>query len=68
MLRARTRTSGRPTRAWPVLRVADDAEATLPAANRAPYGLTSAVFGRDLDRTLAVAGRLRAGQVTVDHR
>lgn len=51
-----------------MLRVADDAEAILPAVNRGPYGLTSAVFGRDLDRTLAVAGRLRAGQVTVDHR
>ncbi|MGI5419874.1 aldehyde dehydrogenase family protein [Actinomadura luteofluorescens] len=50
----------------PVLRVADDTEAILAAANRGRYGLSSAVFGRDLDRTLAVAGRLRAGQVTVN--
>ncbi|NYD49703.1 succinate-semialdehyde dehydrogenase/glutarate-semialdehyde dehydrogenase [Actinomadura luteofluorescens] len=50
----------------PVLRVAGDTEAILAAANRGRYGLSSAVFGRDLDRTLAVAGRLRAGQVTVN--
>ncbi|WP_258942169.1 aldehyde dehydrogenase family protein [Actinomadura luteofluorescens] len=50
----------------PVLRVAGDTEAILAAANRGRHGLSSAVFGRDLDRTLAVAGRLRAGQVTVN--
>ncbi|WP_165968835.1 aldehyde dehydrogenase family protein [Actinomadura sp. KC06] len=50
----------------PVLRVGDDTETIIAAANRGRYGLSSAVFGRDLDRTLAVAGRLRAGQVTVN--
>lgn len=50
----------------PVLRVDDDTDALVAAANRGRYGLSSAVFGRDLDRTLAVAGRLRAGQVTVN--
>ncbi|WP_329521272.1 aldehyde dehydrogenase family protein [Spirillospora sp. NBC_01491] len=52
----------------PVLAVADDTEAIVAAANAGSFGLSSAVFGRDLDRTLAVAGRLRTGQVTVnDH-
>jgi succinate-semialdehyde dehydrogenase/glutarate-semialdehyde dehydrogenase len=50
----------------PVLRVDDDVESIIAAANSGEHGLSSAVFGRNLERTLAVAGRLKTGQVTVN--
>lgn len=50
----------------PVSAVTGGVEALIAAANAGSYGLSSAVFGADLDRTLATAGRLRAGQVTVN--
>lgn len=50
----------------PVGAVTGGVDALIAAANAGSYGLSSAVFGADLDRTLATAGRLRAGQVTVN--
>lgn len=50
----------------PILTVDDDIDVVLAAAHAGEHGLSSAVFGRDLDRTLAVAGRMRAGQVVVN--
>jgi aldehyde dehydrogenase (NAD+) len=35
-------------------------------ANDSPYGLSGAVYGTDLDRALAVAGRIRTGTVGVN--
>ena len=35
-------------------------------ANGTPYGLSGAVFSADLDRAVAVARRLRTGQVVVN--
>jgi aldehyde dehydrogenase (NAD+) len=41
----------------------DDAVAV---ANDSPYGLSGAVYGTDLDRAVAVAGRIRTGTVGVN--
>jgi aldehyde dehydrogenase (NAD+) len=48
-----------------VLPYADEAEA-VRIANGTQYGLAAGVFGTDVDRARAVAGRLRAGQVDVN--
>ena len=50
----------------PIHRVDDDIDAIVGVANTGIHGLSSAVFGQDLDRTLSVAGRLRVGQVTIN--
>lgn len=50
----------------PVTSVDGDADDMVRAANAGDLGLSAAVFGRDLDRTLSVAGRLRAGQVVIN--
>lgn len=50
----------------PVTPVDGGIENVLALANAGTLGLSGAVFGRDLDRTLAVAGRLRVGQVVVN--
>ena len=44
----------------PIIRVADEDEA-VRVANDTEYGLSSAVFSRDVQRALAVAGRLQSG-------
>jgi acyl-CoA reductase-like NAD-dependent aldehyde dehydrogenase len=44
----------------------DDDEAILEAANSLPFGLSAAVFTRDLRRAHFFAERLEAGQVTVN--
>ncbi len=44
----------------PVIRVSGDDEA-VRVANDTDYGLSSAVFSRDVRRALAVAGRIQAG-------
>lgn len=49
-----------------VQRVPDDVDSLLSAANSGPFGLSSAVFGTDLDETLAVASRMRTGTVTIN--
>ena len=41
-------------------------EAAIRIANGTPYGLSGAVWGADRDRALAVARRLRTGQVGVN--
>jgi acyl-CoA reductase-like NAD-dependent aldehyde dehydrogenase len=41
-------------------------EAAIRIANGTPYGLSGAVWGADRDRALAVARRLRTGQVAVN--
>jgi acyl-CoA reductase-like NAD-dependent aldehyde dehydrogenase len=41
-------------------------EAAVRIANGTPYGLSGAVWGADRDRALAVARRLRTGQVAVN--
>jgi acyl-CoA reductase-like NAD-dependent aldehyde dehydrogenase len=43
-----------------VIRVADQEEA-IRLANESPYGLSSAVFSRDISRALDVAGRIESG-------
>jgi acyl-CoA reductase-like NAD-dependent aldehyde dehydrogenase len=48
-----------------ILRAADDEEA-LRLANDTDYGLTSAVFGRDLARALSVAERIEAGMCHIN--
>jgi len=48
-----------------ILRAADDEEA-LRLANDTEYGLTSAVFGRDLARALSVAERIEAGMCHIN--
>jgi succinate-semialdehyde dehydrogenase/glutarate-semialdehyde dehydrogenase len=50
----------------PVTSVEGDADDMVRAANAGDLGLSAAVFGRDLDRTLSVAGRLRVGQVVIN--
>ena len=49
----------------PVVEVASAAEA-LELTNASPYGLTAAVFTRDLERGLAFAERARAGWVNIN--
>jgi succinate-semialdehyde dehydrogenase/glutarate-semialdehyde dehydrogenase len=49
----------------PVLKVAAEAEA-LELLNRSPYGLTAAVFTRDLARGLAFAERAEVGWVNIN--
>jgi len=44
----------------------DDAEAAVEIANASSYGLVAGVFTRDLDRALATARALDAGQVFVN--
>ncbi|MET8877202.1 aldehyde dehydrogenase family protein [Nocardia sp. NPDC004604] len=46
--------------------VADD-DAAVALANDTDYGLTSAVFGGDRSRTLALAGLLRHGTTHINH-
>jgi len=48
-----------------VLPYGDEADA-VRIANGTQYGLAAAVFGADADRALAVAGKLRAGQVDIN--
>ena len=48
-----------------VLPYKDEAEA-VRIANGTQYGLAAGVFGADVDRARAVAGRLRAGQVDIN--
>lgn len=50
----------------PVTPVDGGPDEMVRAANAGELGLSAAVFGRDLDRTLSVAGRLRAGQVVIN--
>lgn len=49
-----------------VQRVPDDIESVLAVANSGVFGLSGAVFGTELDETIAVASRLRTGTVTVN--
>ena len=44
----------------PIIRVADEDEA-VRVANDTEYGLSSAIFSRDVQRALAVAGRIQSG-------
>ncbi|EKF21219.1 aldehyde dehydrogenase family protein [Mycolicibacterium hassiacum DSM 44199] len=48
-----------------VLRYRDDDEA-VAIANNSAYGLGGAVYGSDVDRALAVARRIRTGQVSIN--
>jgi benzaldehyde dehydrogenase (NAD) len=48
-----------------VVRV-DGVEQAIAAANDSEYGLAADVFGRDLNRTLAVARRIESGIVHVN--
>jgi aldehyde dehydrogenase (NAD+) len=48
-----------------VLPYTDDADA-VRIANGTQYGLAAGVFGADLDRARAIAGKLRAGQVDIN--
>ncbi|BBZ42884.1 aldehyde dehydrogenase family protein [Mycobacterium parmense] len=48
-----------------VLRYRDDDDA-VAIANNSRYGLSGAVWGGDVDRALAVARRIRSGQVAVN--
>jgi aldehyde dehydrogenase (NAD+) len=48
-----------------IIRYADEEEA-VRVANNTRYGLAGAVWSADVDRAVAVAGRLRAGQVDVN--
>jgi succinate-semialdehyde dehydrogenase/glutarate-semialdehyde dehydrogenase len=50
----------------PVVAVAGGIEEILAVANSGELGLSAAVFGRDLDDVMSVAGRLRVGQVVVN--
>jgi succinate-semialdehyde dehydrogenase/glutarate-semialdehyde dehydrogenase len=44
----------------------DRDEEAIDAANASEYGLSAYVFGRDLSRALAVAGKLESGMVAVN--
>jgi len=48
-----------------VLRYTDDDDA-VAIANNSQYGLSGAVWGGDVDRAVAVAGRVRTGQIAVN--
>jgi aldehyde dehydrogenase (NAD+) len=48
-----------------VLRYRTDDEA-VAIANNSPYGLGGAVFGTDVDRAVAIARRMRTGQVSIN--
>ncbi|MFY9919489.1 MAG: aldehyde dehydrogenase family protein [Mycobacterium sp.] len=48
-----------------VLRYSDDDEA-VEIANNSSYGLSGAVWGTDVDRAVAVARRVRTGQIAVN--
>jgi acyl-CoA reductase-like NAD-dependent aldehyde dehydrogenase len=48
-----------------VLRYNDDADA-VRIANNSQYGLSGAVWGTDVDRAIAVARRVRTGQIAVN--
>lgn len=48
-----------------VLRYDDDDDA-VAVANNSPYGLGGTVWGSDVDRAVAVARRLRTGQVSIN--
>ena len=48
-----------------VLRYSDDDDA-VRIANNSQYGLSGAVWGRDVDRAVAVARRVRTGQIAVN--
>lgn len=48
-----------------VLRYRDDEDA-VAIANNSCYGLSGAVWGADVDHALAVARRMRTGQVAVN--
>ena len=48
-----------------VLRYGDDDEA-VEIANNSSYGLSGAVWGTDVDRAVAVARRVRTGQIAVN--
>ncbi len=49
----------------PIIRVAGDDEA-VRVANDSDYGLSAAVFSRDVQRALAVAGRIESGIVHIN--
>ncbi|WP_329403628.1 aldehyde dehydrogenase family protein [Streptomyces melanogenes] len=49
-----------------VIECYDDEEEAVELANATPYGLAAAVWSADRDRALAVARRIRAGQVEVN--
>jgi aldehyde dehydrogenase (NAD+) len=49
----------------PVLRYRDDDDA-VAIANNSQYGLSGAVWGSDVDRAVAVARRVRTGQIAVN--
>jgi len=48
-----------------VLRYRDDDDA-VAIANNSQYGLSGAVWGRDVDRAVDVARRVRTGQIAVN--
>ena len=48
-----------------VLRYRDDDDA-VAIANNSPYGLGGAVWGSDIERAVAVARRIRTGQVSIN--
>jgi aldehyde dehydrogenase (NAD+) len=48
-----------------VLRYSDDDDA-VRIANNSQYGLSGAVWGADVDRAVAIARRVRTGQITVN--
>lgn len=53
----------------PVLAVLgyDDLDEGVAIANGTPYGLAGAVFGTDLERAAAVANRIEAGTIGINH-
>jgi acyl-CoA reductase-like NAD-dependent aldehyde dehydrogenase len=44
----------------------DDIDEAVTRANRSVFGLSSSIWGRDVDRALKVASRIEAGQVWVN--
>nr|CRL70271.1 NAD-dependent aldehyde dehydrogenase [Mycolicibacter nonchromogenicus] len=50
---------------WTVLRYRDDDEA-VAIANKSQYGLGGAVWAGDVDRAVAIARRIRTGQVSIN--